>query len=106
MSQAKKKSARVVDSKPLRHHLDRRAARLAALAVANNDKWYSTAALADWLGVSTQFLEIGRHRGYGPPFKRVTPKMIRYRHGDVMAWLNERSHVCTSEYRGQKTRSA
>lgn len=96
------KSALVIDDKPLRHHLDRRAAQLAAMAVATEDKLYNTAELAAWLGVSIQFLEIGRHRGYGPPFQRVTPRMIRYRHGDVVKWLKDRSHVCTSEYQSKR----
>jgi hypothetical protein len=57
-----------------------------------------TKAEADWLGVSTQWLEIGRCRGYGPPFERLSPRVIRYQRGKTRRWLDERSHRCTSEY--------
>jgi hypothetical protein len=53
---------------PLRHHLDRRAAGLADEGHGDPDNLLSTPALAEWLGVSTQWLEVGRSKGYGPPF--------------------------------------
>ncbi|HUS96770.1 MAG TPA: helix-turn-helix domain-containing protein, partial [Hyphomicrobiaceae bacterium] len=62
----------------------------------------STPQLAEWLGVSTQWLEIGRSRGYGPPFIRMSPKRVRYRRGDVLDWLRERTHLCASEYRSPR----
>jgi hypothetical protein len=88
-----------------RHHIDKRAERLIAddaerLAAAedHNDKLLTTADVADWLSVSHQFLEIGRLRGFGPRFTRVTKRMIRYRRKDVIAWLEERVHQSTAEY--------
>lgn len=83
------------------HHLDRRAVQLATStdAAGPADDLLTTAAVAAWLGVSLQFLEIGRNRGYGPKFVRLTPRMIRYRRGDVVAWLRERAHHSTAEYR-------
>ena len=53
---------------------------------------------ADWLGTSTQWLEIGRAKGYGPPFERIGPRHIRYRVGKTITWLDERTHRCTAEY--------
>jgi hypothetical protein len=58
----------------------------------------STKEVAAWLGVSVQFLEIGRTRGYGPKFVRIPKRFVRYRAGDVLDWLNSRTHACTSEY--------
>jgi predicted DNA-binding transcriptional regulator AlpA len=85
---------------PNRHHLDSRAHKLAHEpdAAGPKDALLSTSQLAQWLGVSIQWLEIGRHRGYGPQFIRVTGRIIRYKRSDVLAWLDERAHRCTAEY--------
>jgi hypothetical protein len=50
------------------------------------------------LGLSPQWCEIGRSKGWGPVFVRIGPRRIRYRRGDVVAWLNARTHARTSEY--------
>lgn len=80
-------------------HLDRRADRLIVYGAAAGapDDLLETIAVAAWFGVSKQWLEIGRHRGYGPPFLRLSGR-IRYRRSAVIAWLDERSHHRTSEY--------
>jgi hypothetical protein len=82
---------------PTKHHLDKRAAAIAAVA-GDDDDLLSTREEADWLGVSTQWLEIGRSRGYGPPFERLGPKTIKYRRGKTRKWLDERSYTSTTEY--------
>jgi hypothetical protein len=82
---------------PQRLHLDKRAAALAAVPGAD-DELLDTPAMAAWLGVSIQWLEIGRCKGYGPPFERLSPRVIRYQRGRTRQWLVERSHRCTSEY--------
>ena len=46
-----------------------------------------------------QFLEIGRVKGYGPKFKKISPRCVRYRRGDVLDWLKSRTHASTAEYR-------
>jgi hypothetical protein len=61
----------------------------------------STIELAAWLQCSKQFLEISRCEGYGPKYVKIAPKLVRYRRADVLAWLRERTHACTSEYRGE-----
>jgi predicted DNA-binding transcriptional regulator AlpA len=94
----------MIDARPVvapgRHHLDRRADHLAreGAAAGDTDDLLDTKALAAWLGVSTQFLEIGRHRGYGPRFVRLSTRRTRYRRGDVIDWLRERTHAATAEY--------
>jgi predicted DNA-binding transcriptional regulator AlpA len=89
-----------MNSTPQTHHLDRRADTLAAAGVAagEGDDLLNTPQLAQWLGVSTQFLEIARHKGIGPAFVRVSPRRIRYRRADVLAWLAERTRSATAEY--------
>jgi predicted DNA-binding transcriptional regulator AlpA len=86
------------DACPQRHHLDRRASMLAELGAGPPNDLLPTRAVADWLGVSVQFLEIGRHRGYGPKFVRIGPARIRYRRADVLTWLDERTFASTSQY--------
>lgn len=87
-----------------RHHIDRRAHHIVADDGASPDDLLDTPELADWLGVSHQWLEIGRNMGYGPKFKKLSSRMVRYRRGDVIAWLDERSHTSTAEYPRRKSR--
>jgi predicted DNA-binding transcriptional regulator AlpA len=82
-----------------RHHLDRRAAAIVdADANADDDELLTTAELANWLGVSPQWVEIGRTKHYGPPFKKLSSHMVRYRRGDARAWLRSRTFNSTAEY--------
>jgi hypothetical protein len=91
---------------PRTHHIDRRALQIVADSAAGSadDDLLSTAAVADWLGVSTQFLEIGRSKSYGPPYKRLSARRIMYRRGDVLAWLKKRTHGGTAEYAQRRAR--
>lgn len=92
------RSTTASNTRPHKHHLDRRAATLAELGAGAPDDLLPTKAVAEWLGVSIQFLEIGRHKGYGPKFVRIGPARIRYRRSDVLAWLEERTFASTSQY--------
>jgi predicted DNA-binding transcriptional regulator AlpA len=83
---------------PKKHHLDRRADSIVAADAGADDELLSTREVAGWLGVSTQWLEIGRCKKYGPKFTRVGPRVIRYRRGDVREWLKARAHASTAEY--------
>jgi predicted DNA-binding transcriptional regulator AlpA len=78
---------------PVKHHLDRRAADLAETGRGDPDSLLSTPALAEWLTVSAQWLEIGRSKGYGPKFVRLSPSRVRYRRSDVLDWLASRTVV-------------
>jgi hypothetical protein len=86
------------------HHLDRRADNLIAEGAGNPDDLLTTEEVAAWLHVSMQWLEIGRHHGYGPPYVRISPRMIRYRRGDVLTWLAGRTHTSTADYRTGRKR--
>jgi predicted DNA-binding transcriptional regulator AlpA len=81
-----------------RLHIDKRADQLVQQGGGLSDDMLNTTEVAEWFGVSTQFLEIGRHLGYGPPFIRLTPRIVRYRRDDVLDWLRERQHHRTLEY--------
>lgn len=80
------------------HHLDKRAPRMLADAEGDGDDLLSTRETAQWLGVSEQWLELGRSKNYGPRYTRLSPRMIRYRRKDVWAWLKSRTHKSTAEY--------
>ena len=85
-----------------RHHLDRRALDLIEIAnEGSDDELLSTLKTAVWLGVSPEWLEIGRSRGWGPPFIRLSPRRVRYRRGDVKRWLKGRASQHTSQYETQ-----
>jgi len=76
------------------HFLDRRADQIASLAInADPDALIDTKQMSAWLGVSIPWLEIGRSKNYGPPYRKIGAKIVRYRVGDVVAWLDERKRV-------------
>ena len=56
-----------------------------------------TAAAAAFLSCSTQFLEIARLRGGGPPFSKLGPRLIRYRRQTLLEWLARSERNSTSE---------
>ena len=91
---------------PAHHGIDRRALKVAEAGAGAADDLLTTRQLADWLDVSIQWCEIGRHRGYGPHYQRIGPRMIRYRRSDVLAWLDERTHASTREYSASPGRPA
>jgi predicted DNA-binding transcriptional regulator AlpA len=64
----------------------------------DDDDLLTTEQVAEWFGLSTQWVEVGRHKGYGPPFTRISGNCIRYQRAAVREWLGQRSHVCTKEY--------
>lgn len=53
--------------------------------------------LAKLLNVSIQWVEIGRCRGDGPPFIRLSKRCVRYRLPDVQAWLEARKYSHTAQ---------
>jgi predicted DNA-binding transcriptional regulator AlpA len=89
-------------------HIDRRASRLLSDPASDgpDDELLTTEQVSEWIGYSTQWLEIARHRGTGPRFVRMGPKRIMYRRGDVRAWLKKRSHQSTAEYSKKRRASS
>jgi hypothetical protein len=76
---------------PRRHHLDRYGASLAAELSGGDDDLLTTREMAEWLRCSEAWLARGRRAGFGPPFERITPKMIRYKRGKARVWLESRT---------------
>ena len=84
-----------MDGNPRTHHIDRRAGSLIATPGDDNDL-IDTQELAAWLGVSTQWCEIGRSRGFGPKFLKLGRRMVRYKRGDVIRWLKSRKRYAST----------
>jgi predicted DNA-binding transcriptional regulator AlpA len=75
----------------VRHHLDRRADELAQwVAEGDPDDLLKPKVLERVIGVSGATLENWRRKKIGPPFVRLGPRQIRYRRGDLVAWVRSR----------------
>jgi hypothetical protein len=69
--------------------------RAAKAAVSNGQvqpEYLDTKEAAIYLGVSTQFLEIGRSKDYGPPYHQMrrngmTRGAVRYKRSDLDLWM-------------------
>ena len=69
---------------PKSHHLDRHALTIAAAAPGEDDDTLLTQReMAAWFRCSEQWLIAARHNGYGPPYERLAPRVIRYRRSKV-----------------------
>jgi hypothetical protein len=82
---------------PRRFHFDKRIDSIVSAPGADDDL-LTTAEVAAWLGVSVQWVDIGRSESYGPPFQKLGPHIVRYHRGTVREWLLARTHYSTSEY--------
>jgi predicted DNA-binding transcriptional regulator AlpA len=76
-------------------HLDRRVDQILNEApTAPDDQLLTTKETAAWLGVSTVWLAHRRHYGDGgPPYKKLSTRVLRYSRGDVRQWLESRKRT-------------
>jgi predicted DNA-binding transcriptional regulator AlpA len=72
----------------------------------DDDDLLSTPEMMAWLKMSKAWLEVGRSKGFGPPFIRLSATCVRYRRGAVRAWLEQRQHTSTSEYTKRQDEAA
>ena len=70
-------------------HLDKRAGSLldADPRPEADDQLLTTREVAAYLGMSEQWVTLGRSKKYGPPFVRVGSRRLRYRKSAVRTWL-------------------
>ena len=57
---------------------------------------------AKLLRFTPRFLQARRVRGDGPPFVRVSRRAVRYRRCDLVAWIEERVCISTSDHGGDE----
>jgi hypothetical protein len=62
-------------------------------------KYLSTDEAARYIGLGASSLERLRITGQGPVYFRPTPRRVLYAIEELDAWLHNRRHACTSEYR-------
>jgi hypothetical protein len=70
-----------------------RISRAAEAAPPCDDDLLDPATVADWIDLTTAWLQAARGKNIGPKFIRLGPRAIRYRRGDVAAWLEARTHA-------------
>ena len=95
MTKIKTKSRPRSTAAPSAHHLDRRVDQILAAAGDNDsDALMHTHEVAAFLGMSVEWIEIGRtkNRNYGPPFVRIG-RAVRYRRDALIRWLDERARA-------------
>jgi predicted DNA-binding transcriptional regulator AlpA len=59
--------------------------------IAKGPEYLRTRDAATYLGVSPQFLEIGRSRGFGPRFVKIG-RIVRYRRIALDRWMSLHEH--------------
>ena len=90
---------------PKNHHHDRLASVLAGHIEGDDDVVVRTPAAASMLGMSIQWMESGRHYGYGPEFIRVGPRVSRIQARRFGKYLARRTtHRSTAEYRKREAK--
>jgi hypothetical protein len=98
VNRAARRAARVAARAPKAHHLDRRASAIAAAGAAgNDDDLLTTPEVADWFGVSEEWLEQARRGGYGPAFIKMSERVVRYTRGECRKFLKTRSFQSVAE---------
>ena len=78
--------------------LDKRAAQITALlsTAGPDDLLLSTPEAAMLLGVSAQWLELGRVQSYGPVFVALSPRSVKYSLRSLRAFIAERTTTTTN----------
>lgn len=61
------------------------------------DRLLARTEVAEHFGIPTRFLEIAATRGDGPPMYKIGGRMVRYRVGDIRAWIARRKVQSTSD---------
>lgn len=51
----------------------------------------STAELAEMLGMTDRNVRLMRSEGVGPPFIKISARIVRYDRDAVMAWMHSRT---------------
>lgn len=52
---------------------------------------------AEYLGLSSRYLQERRYRGGGPTYIRISHRTVRYDPAALAAWLMERSYTATCQ---------
>lgn len=61
------------------------------------DRLLSTEEAAEFIGMTSRFLEVRRYRGGGPSFIRISANRVKYSLADLNAWIAEHRRTSTSD---------
>ncbi len=76
---------------PQNHHVDPHATTvIGILETGDPDDLFEAEQVAAYLRVTISWLNVARSKGFGPPFIKLGPHMIRYRRSDLLKWLRSR----------------
>ncbi len=64
---------------------------------ASKEQLLNETQAADILCYSVRVLQNWRHRGGGPRFVKVSARSVRYRHSDLIQWIESRTVSNTSQ---------
>lgn len=65
----------------------------------HDDQYLDENGAAALIGLSTSYLQKLRVRGGGPVFSRPAARAVRYRVGDLLAWMASKAATSTSDCR-------
>jgi len=68
----------------------------------NDDLLLSRTEVEARFGITRRWLELAALSGDGPPMIKIGKRLVRYRVGDVLAWLETRRVRSTSEVPGDQ----
>lgn len=71
--------------------------RSTAFGSRKEDLLLTTEQAAEYLGMTSRFLEEKRRTGGGPLFVRISARAVRYRESALRAWLEMRTVANTSQ---------
>jgi len=85
---------------PKTFHIDRRADAILSAPASHGDPndLLTPAQVAQWFGVSPQWLATRRSKGDGPEYERLSPKVVRYRRYKCWAFLDACARRRTADY--------
>ena len=69
---------------------DAPASTLAERVAANPAMLLDRSQVEEVFNLSRRWLELAAHKGEGPALVKISRRMVRYRAGDVQAWLDAR----------------
>lgn len=62
----------------------------------NDERLLTRSEVHSFFGLTQRYLEVAAVRGNGPPFIKIS-RSVRYRAGDLRAWIEARRVTSTSE---------
>jgi len=69
--------------------------------IMNPNQLLSRAEVHEEFGISRRWLELAALSGEGPPYVRVSNRMVRYQRSALEAWIADRTFVSTDQYKNR-----